>query len=163
MKKLKLVALLSLVALTSIVMVACNNNEEQVKSSFEGQVDLAFEVGFTKLIVGDDYYIDSRIVKSVAELDEAIGGFGFSDVLKKYSETYFSSKSVILVSFYATGTGGTKVENLRTQGKELFVECTTHFHPEPNSFVLRMVFIETDKDSVAKATSIKEELWMEFR
>ena len=151
MKKLMLVAVLTLVVLASVVVTAaCKKNEEKS--------DLIFEVNFTKSILGEDYYVDSRIVKSVEELNVTIGVFEFDDVLQKYNENFFSSKSVVVFSFNISGSNQREIESIRLENSELVIKYKINNYPGTGGLYSEIIFIEVDKNCVAGATSIRGEL-----
>ena len=79
MKSLKIFCVGVIVMVASIMMVACKDNKGS---------ELNFEVGFSKSVLGDGYYVGSHLSKSLAELNSLVGEFEFTDVAEKYNEIF---------------------------------------------------------------------------
>ena len=117
-----------------------------------------FEIGFNKTILGDEYYVGSHIIRTVAELNTVVGEFGFTDVSEKYNESFFLSKSVLVFSYKISGIEGREITSISLKGSEIVIKYFIHYSPGPGSFFSQIRFLEVNKESVANATSIREEL-----
>jgi len=127
MKKLRLVAVLSLVVLASIVMAGCGKRTE---------VNFVVGLNVQGLSIHHSHLPLNLIVRSLDELDDFVegskyfGGFDegrfmeLSYVFNRYDAEYFIEKLLIicLVSYSDTGWE-TEVERVSKKGDKLYVEC----------------------------------------
>jgi hypothetical protein len=156
MKRFNFVVILSLVMITAVMAVACKKKNVECEINVESELD--FEVGFSKNILGDEYYVGSHIAKSLTELNAIVGDFAFEDVVERYNENFFTTKSVIVFSFIISGGHIRDIKKIKIQDTELIIEYSILSFPGHGSFDSEIKFIEMDKDSVADVISIKEKL-----
>ena len=127
-------------------------------SCYKANNEIPFTVGFDKTILGNDYFIESCIVKSASQLKSVISTFQFREVEQKYNEAFLSSKSIVIFSFNISGGNQLELQNIQLINEELVIEYIINSYPGTASLYSKIMFIEVDREIVEDITSVKGKL-----